>query len=134
MIGSGVPVLIHNQTLRQTTNGSGRVAILRLDLDGEFSVVDDSLTTPIDLAFDVDGRLYVLEFVDGAESEHPYKEKTGRLLRFNWLADQMGEEQVLVEIAQVIMENRAGTMVTARINSFCNDAQIKGRTHAWHGL
>ncbi len=76
-------------------DGSGQ--ILRLQPDGNFTVSVDDLTTPIDLAFDQEGRLYVLEFVYAGDEGHPYRDKTGQLLRFEREAGGWGGEKVLVE-------------------------------------
>lgn len=81
----------------QLPHSDGAGTILRFQPDGKFSVVLDNLTTPIDLAFDEDGRLYVLEFVYAAETGDPYREKTGRLLRFEREGDGGRVGQVLVE-------------------------------------
>lgn len=77
------------------SSGSGQ--ILRLHPDGAFDIARDNLTTPIDLAFDTTGRLYVLEFVYASDEGHPYQGKTGRLLRFDPEGDRWGQSQVLVE-------------------------------------
>jgi hypothetical protein len=42
------------------------------------------------LAFDTAGRLYVLEFATAGEAEHPYRDRTGRLLRFDRLEEGWG--------------------------------------------
>ncbi len=81
----------------QLPHAEGRGAILRLDPDGSFDVVIDDVTTPIDLAFDTKGRLYVLEFVSAAESGFPYPARTGRLLRFDRRGDGWSNGLVLVE-------------------------------------
>lgn len=81
----------------QLPHSEGSGAIVRLHPDGSFSVALDNLTTPIDIAFDQAGRLYVLEFVYASSSGPPYLGKTGRLLRFEREADQWGAGQVLVE-------------------------------------
>jgi hypothetical protein len=77
------------------TTGDG--ALLRLHPDGTFDVAVDGLTTPIDVAFDGQGRLYVLEFIDGTETDHPYRGKTGRLLRFAPTSAGWGDGQVLID-------------------------------------
>ena len=74
--------------------GSG--SIVRLRRDGSSKTILKGLTAPIDLAFDSDGRLYVLEFMSGADGEHPYRGKLGRLLRFRPQGDGWGEPQVLI--------------------------------------
>ncbi len=81
----------------QLPHATGDGALLRLHPDGTFDVAVDALTTPIDVAFDGQGRLYVLEFIDGTETEHPYQGKTGRLLRFAPTSDGWRAGQVLVE-------------------------------------
>jgi hypothetical protein len=81
----------------QLPHSTGDGALLRLRQDGTFDVAVDGLTTPIDVAFDGQGRLYVLEFLDGTETEHPYQGKTGRLLRFAPTSTGWGEGQVLID-------------------------------------
>ena len=76
------------------TEGSG--SIVRLQMDGRSKTILKGLTAPIDLAFDSDGRLYVLEFMSGADGEHPYRGKLGRLLRFRPQGDGWGEPKVLI--------------------------------------
>jgi hypothetical protein len=81
----------------QLPHQAGAGAILRLQPNGTAEVVLDNLTTPIDLAFDKAGRLYVLEFIFADTSGDPYREKTGRLLRFTRQGDGWTAAQVLVE-------------------------------------
>lgn len=81
----------------QLPHATGDGALLRLHPDGTFDVAVDGLTTPIDVAFDSQGRLYVLEFIDGIETDDPYQGKTGRLLRFAPASDGWRDAQVLVE-------------------------------------
>lgn len=80
----------------QLPHADGTGAILRFDPDGSFEVAIDDVTTPIDLAFDTKGRLYVLEFVSAAESDPPYPAGTGRLLRFDRRDDGWSQGLVLV--------------------------------------
>ena len=75
----------------------GDGSVLRLHRDGSSTVVAAGLTTPIDLAFDSQGRMYVLEFIDGTESNDPYRDRTGRLIRLEPHAGQWTGQQVLVE-------------------------------------
>ena len=81
----------------QLPHSAGDGALLRLRPDGTFDVAVDGLTTPIDVAFDGQGRLYVLEFIDGTETEHPYQGKTGRLLRFAPTSAGWQDGQVLID-------------------------------------
>jgi len=81
----------------QLPHATGDGAILRLHPDGTFDVAIDGLTTPIDMAFDSEGRLYILEFIDGTETDHPYRGKTGRLLRFAPTGTGWQDGQVLIE-------------------------------------
>ncbi len=81
----------------QIPHEDGTGAILRLNPDGSFDVPIDDVTTPIDLAFDAEGRLYVLEFVSAAETGDPYRGKTGRLLRFDRQGDGWSAGLVLVK-------------------------------------
>ena len=81
----------------QLPHETGDGALLRLSSDGTFDVALGGLTTPIDVAFDRQGRVYVLEFIDGTETDHPYQGKTGRLLRFAPTSDGWQDGQVLIE-------------------------------------
>ena len=81
----------------QLPHDTGDGSVLRLASDGSFSVVADGLTTPIDLAFDSEGRMYVLEFIDGTTTDHPYIGKVGRLLRLERDGDRWTAPVVLVE-------------------------------------
>ena len=81
----------------QLPHSTGDGALLRLRPDGTFDVAVDGLTTPIDVAFDGQGRLYVLEFIDGTQTERPYQGKTGRLLRFAPTSDGWQDRQVLID-------------------------------------
>ena len=81
----------------QLPHSTGDGALLRLQPDGTFDVAIDGLTTPIDVAFDSDGQLYVLEFIDGTETDHPYQGKTGRLLRFAPTSAGWQDGQVLID-------------------------------------
>lgn len=81
----------------QLPHSTGDGALLRLHPDGTFDVALDGLTTPIDVAFDGQGRLYVLEFLDGTETDHPYQGKTGRLLRFATTSAGWQDGQVLID-------------------------------------
>jgi sugar lactone lactonase YvrE len=56
---------------------AGRGGVARVASDGSFEIVASGLSNPIDVAFDNEGRMYVVEFaVD-------YTPGTGRVLRFN---------------------------------------------------
>jgi hypothetical protein len=81
----------------QLPHEAGAGAVLKIQSDGGTKVVLAGLTTPIDLAFDRAGRLYVLEFVYATETGDPYRHKTGRLLRFLPQGDRWGAGQVLIE-------------------------------------
>jgi hypothetical protein len=80
----------------QLPHQAGAGAVLKIQANGAAQVVLAGLTTPIDLAFDQAGRLYVLEFVDAGETGDPYRNKTGRLLRFLRQGDQWGAGQLLI--------------------------------------
>ena len=71
--------------------------MLRLHPDGSFDVVASDLTTPIDLAFDSLGRLYVLEFIGDGDASDPYRGKTGRLVRLEPQGDRWTDQHVLVD-------------------------------------
>lgn len=60
-----------------TTNG----AIWVTDMNGEAAVAIPELTLPIDVAFDAEGTMYVLEFTDRLVPEVLYAHDGGRLLR-----------------------------------------------------
>ena len=90
----GAPYVASFSQLPHTT-GDG--SVVRLDTDGSFTIAADGLTTPIDLAFDSHGRMYVLEFIDGTESSDPYRGRTGRLIRLEPDAEHWRNQQVLVE-------------------------------------
>lgn len=81
----------------QLPHDTGDGSVLRLEPDGSISVAADGLTTPIDLGFDSEGRMYVLEFIDGTTTEHPYIGKVGRLLRLERDGDRWTAPVVLVE-------------------------------------
>ena len=90
-IARGPDGLAYVTSFSQLPHAMGAGAVLRLYFDGSFVVAADNLTTPIDLAFDTAGRLYVLEFIDGTETGDPYRGKTGRLIRLEpegdgWIA------------------------------------------------
>ncbi len=64
---------------------TGAGSIVRVAPDGAAAVVT-SLTTPIDVGFDSDGRMYVLEFSGGYDPRGPeglFKPDSGRLLRID---------------------------------------------------
>jgi len=88
---------VYVASFSQLPHPTGSRAVLRLSDDGSFIVAADDLTTPIDLAFDSVGRLYVLEFIDGTETGDPYRGKTGRLLRLEPTGDGWAAERVLVQ-------------------------------------
>jgi hypothetical protein len=89
--------LLHVASFSQLPHEAGQGAILRIRPDGTAEVVLANLTTPIDLAFDRSGRLYVLEFVYARPTGDPYRAKTGRLLRFVPEGDRWTSGHVLVE-------------------------------------
>jgi hypothetical protein len=76
---------------------AGAGAVLNLQPDGAIELVLTGLTTPIDLAFDQTGRLYILEFVYASQTGDPYRGKTGRLIRFASQGDRWGPAEILVE-------------------------------------
>ncbi len=88
---------VYVASFSQLPHPTGSGAVLRLGDDGSFVVAADDLTTPIDLAFDSAGRLYVLEFIDGTETGDPYRGKTGRLVRLETTADGWGAGRVLLQ-------------------------------------
>ncbi len=96
-IARGPDGLVYVASFSQLPHGTGDGAVLRLYPDGAFEVAADNLTTPIDLAFDTVGRLYVLEFIDGTETSDPYRGKTGRLIRLEPQGDGWTTGRVLVQ-------------------------------------
>jgi hypothetical protein len=81
----------------QLPHFEGDGSVLRLDPDRSSTAVAAELTTPIDLAFDGQGRMHVLEFIDGTESNDPYRGRTGRLIGLEPDVGQWTGQQVLVE-------------------------------------
>lgn len=81
----------------QLPHAPGAGSVLRFEADGTFEVVLDTLTAPIDAAFDGAGRLYVLEFVGGEPVDHPYEGRAGRLVRFEPDGDGWSGGEPLVE-------------------------------------
>jgi hypothetical protein len=96
-IARGPDGLVYVTSFSQLPHPTGGGAVLRLHPDGSFAVAADQLTTPIDLAFDTAGRLYVIEFIDGSDTGSPYQGKTGRLLRLEPEGDGWTGGRVLVE-------------------------------------
>lgn len=93
----GPDELVYVASFSQLPHAAGDGAILRLFPDGTFAIAADDLTTPIDLAFDSTGSLYVLEFVNDEESDHPYRGKSGRLLRLDQRGSGWADGEVLIE-------------------------------------
>lgn len=96
-IARGPDGLVYVASFSQLPHAKGDGAILRLSPDGSSAVVVDNLTTPIDLAFDTSGRLYVLEFIDDTGSSDPYRDRVGRLLRHDPRGDGWASGVVLVQ-------------------------------------
>ncbi len=96
-IARGRDGLVYVASFSQLPHVTGDGAILRLFPDGSSVVVADNLTTPIDLAFDKSGRLYVLEFIDDTGSSDPYRGRVGRLLRLDPHGDGWASSVVLVQ-------------------------------------
>lgn len=89
--------LAYVASFSELPHGRGAGAIVRIHPDGETSVAVADLTTPIDLAFDRQGRLYVLEFTFAIVEGHPYRDGTGRLLRFEPTSAGWEGGRVLIE-------------------------------------
>ena len=89
--------LVFVTSFSQLPHATGAGSVLRLYPDGSFDVAADNLITPIDLAFDTAGRLYVIEFIDGTESDDPYRGKTGRLIRLEPEGDGWTAGRTLVQ-------------------------------------
>jgi glucose/arabinose dehydrogenase len=96
-IARGPDGLVYVASFSQLPHETGDGAVLRLHADGSFGVAADNLTTPIDIAFDATGRLYVLEFIDSTETGDPYRGKTGRLLRLDPSGDGWVTPRILVQ-------------------------------------
>ena len=96
-ISWGPDGLVYVASFSQLPHPAGTGAIVRIQPDGTSTTVLGNLTTPIDLAFDRAGYLYVLEFVYATPAADPYRAKTGRLLRFAPQGERWTSEQVLVE-------------------------------------
>lgn len=76
--------------------GSG--AVLAVDARGRERVVLDGLTMPIDLGFDEEGGLYVLEYSsppDDPEGTEAYRDASGRLLHTR--LDEAGPPRVVLD-------------------------------------
>ena len=95
-ITRGPDGLVYVTSFSELPHAPGDGAVLRLHPDGSFAVAADNLTTPIDLAFDTAGRLYVIEFIDGTETGDPYRGTTGRLIRLEPEGDGWTAGRVLV--------------------------------------
>ncbi len=96
-IARGPDGLVYVASFSQLPHAFGDGAVLRLFPDGSSTIAVDNLTTPIDLAFDASGRLYVLEFLNGAKSSDPYRGKTGRLIRLEPQGARWAAGNVLVQ-------------------------------------
>ena len=96
-ITRGPDGLIYLTSFSELPHAEGDGAVLRLYPDGSSDVATENLTTPIDLAFDTSGRLYVLEFLEATETGDPYRGTTGRLVRLEPEGDGWIASQVLVE-------------------------------------
>ena len=89
--------LAYVASFSQLPHAEGQGAIVRVHPDGTAETVLTGLTTPIDVAFDRAGQIYVLEFVYASADSDPYRDKTGRLLRFSPQGEGWTAGQVLVE-------------------------------------
>jgi len=89
--------LVYVASFSELPHEGGDGAVVRIDPQGSSAVVVANLTTPIDLAFDTSGFLYVLEFTEAAQEDDPYRDKTGRLVRFSPEGDGWFDQQVVVE-------------------------------------
>ena len=96
-IAWGPDGLLYVASFSEIPHEQGAGAIVRIHPDGQSSVAVADLTTPIDLAFDRQERLYVLEFVFASAEGHPYRDRTGRLLRFEPTSAGWEGGQVLLE-------------------------------------
>jgi hypothetical protein len=96
-IARGPDDLAYVTSFSELPHAAGDGAVLQLHPDGSSVVVADNLTTPIDLAFDTSGRLYVIEFLEATETGDPYRGTTGRLIRLEPEGDGWIVGQVLVQ-------------------------------------
>lgn len=96
-LAQGPDGLLFVASFSQLPHASGTGSIVTIDSNGTSQVVVAGLTSPIDLAFDSGGRLYVLEFVDAADPAHPYAGDSGRLLRFERTDGGWDGAQVLAD-------------------------------------
>ena len=95
-IAWGPDGLVYAASFSRLPHNEGSGSIVRLQMNGRSRTILKGLTAPIDLAFDSDGRLYVLEFMSGADGEHPYRGKLGSLLRFRRQGEGWSEPQLLI--------------------------------------
>lgn len=96
-IARGPDALVYVTSFSELPHAEGDGAVLRIYPDGSSDVAAENLTTPIDLAFDTLGRLYVLEFLEASETGDPYRGTTGRLIRLEPEGDGWVAGRVLVE-------------------------------------
>lgn len=86
--------LVYVSSFSELPHAEGDGAVVRINPDGSSAVAADNLTTPIDLAFDSSGFLYVLEFTETTDADDPYRGTTGRLIRL----DSEGQGWVLGQV------------------------------------
>lgn len=83
-------------------HGPGSGSIWAVSSNGQLTPIVEGVTMPIDIEFDAAGNLYVLEFADGRDPNHPYAPESGRLIRIeddggrSVLADQLNYPTGLV--------------------------------------
>ncbi len=95
-IAWGPDGLVYVASFSRLPHNEGSGSIVRLQMNGRSRTILKGLTAPIDLAFDSDGHLHVLEFMSGADGEHPYRGKLGSLLRFRGQGEGWSEPQLLI--------------------------------------
>jgi hypothetical protein len=96
-IARGPDALVYVTSFSELPHAEGDGAVMRIYPDGSSDVAAENLTTPIDLAFDASGWLYVLEFLESSETGDPYRGTTGRLIRLEPEGDGWIAGRVLVE-------------------------------------
>ncbi|MEE8376656.1 MAG: ScyD/ScyE family protein [Acidimicrobiia bacterium] len=96
-IARGPDALVYVTSFSELPHAEGDGAVLRIYPNGSSDVAAENLTTPIDLAFDTLGRLYVLEFQEASETGDLYRGTTGRLIRLEPEGDGWVAGRVLVE-------------------------------------
>jgi sugar lactone lactonase YvrE len=110
---------------QQPTDGKGGIA--RIHPDGEYEIVVEGLSNPIDVGFDAAGRMYVLEFATD------YAPGTGRLL----VVREHGRVATVLDgltFPTSLAISEQGTVYITEIASPAGGAAGSGRLLAFHSL